>query len=141
MEPPSPQRLLQTPTWLLTHVATRASRLSREAFATVAAGRYEYALLCALEEFAPCHQAELGARLGINKKDVAERTRDLVEQGFASRSEDPADPRRNVVTITPEGTRRLKQIETALRGAQESLLGDLSERDRGHLLSLLPRLL
>lgn len=141
MEATPPQRLLDTPTWLVTHAATLASRLSRQAFATVNAGRYEYALLCALAEFGPCSQAELGARLGINKKDVAERTRDLVDEQFATRSEDPSDPRRNIVEITKQGTHRLHEIEMAVACAQDELLQGLTPDEADELKALLRRLL
>ncbi|OYO22160.1 MarR family transcriptional regulator [Enemella dayhoffiae] len=141
MEASPPQRLLNTPTWLITHVATVAARLSRQAFASVDAGRYEYALLCALAEFGPCSQAELGTRLGIDKKDVAERTRSLIEERSATRSEDPADSRRNLIALTEQGMQRLGEIEKAVDSAQAELLQDLTGTEASQLNEMLRRLL
>jgi MarR family transcriptional regulator, lower aerobic nicotinate degradation pathway regulator len=136
-----PVRLRATPSWLLTRTATHAGRLVSEAFAESGALRYHYALLAALEEFGPASQAALGRRCGIDRSDVVAAINELAERGQVVRSPDPADRRRNVITITAVGGRQLARTERALAGAQEALLAPLSEGERGELTRLLGRVL
>ena len=136
-----PQRLLTTPTWLLTQVAADASRRSREVFDSLGAGRYHYAILCALEEFGPCSQAEIGRRLRMDRKDVAERVAELQEELAIERSSDPSDPRRNLVRLTTRGGERLAQIHARLAHAQNELVEPLTLEERAGLIVSLQKLL
>jgi DNA-binding MarR family transcriptional regulator len=135
----APTRLRSKPSWLITQAATHAGRLVSEAFATAGAGarRYHYALLAALAEFGPASQAALGRRCGIDRSDVVAAINELVERGQVVRSPDPADRRRNVITITAEGSRQLARADEALVGAQEALLAPLSAGERKELTRLL----
>jgi DNA-binding MarR family transcriptional regulator len=65
---------------------------------------------------------------------------ELVEQGYVERSPNPADRRRNVVTMTPAGRRRLHQLDRLLAEVQDQLLAPLSPKERTCLITLLTRL-
>ncbi|MGP4109695.1 MarR family winged helix-turn-helix transcriptional regulator [Streptomyces sp. 4N509B] len=136
-----PERLWSTPSWLLTHAATHAARLVSEAFVSVGARRYHFALLAALAEFGPASQAALGRRCGIDRSDVVAALNELAELGQVVREPDPADRRRNVVTLTTEGERQLARADEALAGAQGALLAPLAEGERVELARLLAVLL
>jgi DNA-binding MarR family transcriptional regulator len=66
---------------------------------------------------------------------------ELAAGGYVERSPDPADRRRNVVTVTDAG--RLRAEELAARGAeiQDELLAPLTAGERAELAGLLGRLL
>ena len=136
----APARLREKPSWLLTHVATQAQRLVSEGFASVGLRRYHYALLAALDEFGPASQAALGRRCGIDRSDVVAAVNELAAEGLVVRSQDPADRRRNVITLTPAGLTRLESGDGALNRVQEALTEPLSEREATELVRLLGRI-
>jgi DNA-binding MarR family transcriptional regulator len=66
---------------------------------------------------------------------------ELAAHKLVRRTQNPNDRRRNVVTITAAGRRRLDALDTRLRRAQRDLLGTLSDKERDQLAALLGRLL
>jgi MarR family transcriptional regulator, lower aerobic nicotinate degradation pathway regulator len=137
----TPARLRDRPTWLISQVATHAHRLMTERLAAVGARGYHFRLLAALAEFGPSSQASLGRRTGMDRSDVVEAISELAQRGFLQRASDPADRRRNVVTITEKGAARLEQLDTLLAGVQDELLAPLSPAERAQLTGLLGRVL
>lgn len=137
----APTRLRRTPSWLITQTATQASRLVSEVFKEGGARRYHYALLSTLEEFGPTSQAELGRRCSIDRSYIVEAVNELAALGWAVREPDPADRRRNVITITRDGRRELDYLESQLSRAQDTLLAPLSPAERKQLVSLMSRVL
>jgi MarR family transcriptional regulator, lower aerobic nicotinate degradation pathway regulator len=137
----APARLRSTPTWLITHLATRAGRLLSEAFDAGDWRRYHYALLSALEEFGPASQAALGRRCRIDRSYVVEAVTELAGAGLVVRTPDPGDRRRNIITITDAGLDRLRRLGVTLGGVQDVLLAPLSPRERDELTELLGRVL
>jgi DNA-binding MarR family transcriptional regulator len=136
-----PARLVQKPSWLISEVSLLAHRLLTGKLATAGSRGYHYRLLAALQEFGPASQATLGRRTAMDRSDVAAAVNDLVSRGLADRSPDPADGRRNVITITPAGTACLRRLEELLAEVQDELLAPLSPADRRQLTRLLTRIL
>jgi MarR family transcriptional regulator, lower aerobic nicotinate degradation pathway regulator len=66
---------------------------------------------------------------------------ELVGRGLAARAPDPADRRRNVISITAAGTAHLRRLEELLAGVQDELLAALSPAEREQLIRLLDRIL
>lgn len=135
-----PARLQGTPSWLVNQAAVHASRLVGEGFAAVGARRYHYSLLAALSEFGPSSQAALGRHTGIDRSDVVAMLNELSEQGMVERAVDPANRRRNIVTITAAGTAHLTRLDRVLTDAQERFLAPLSRAEREQLVALLGRI-
>jgi MarR family transcriptional regulator, lower aerobic nicotinate degradation pathway regulator len=135
----TPARLQAQPTWLLSQASGHAHRLLSEALATADAVGYHYRLLAALAQFGPASQATLGRRTGIDRSDVVAALNDLAKRGLVDRSPDPADRRRNIVTITPAGTHQLRRLDTVVAGVQDQLLAPLSPAERQQLTRLLAR--
>jgi DNA-binding MarR family transcriptional regulator len=133
--------MLEMPTWLITRANTHSHRLLADGFAAAGSRGYHYRLLAALEEFGPASQADLSRRTGIDRSDVVAALNELAESGFVKRSPDPADGRRNVITITPAGTKQLRRLDEVLAGVQEELLAPLSAADRKKFTRLLTQLL
>ena len=133
----TPSRVRALPTWLLNRAAARASRLVADRTAELGVTRTTYSLLAALDEFGPASQAELGRRLGLDRKDVSSVVGVLERDGLINRTADPADARRKTLGITPAGTRMLARLDDAIALAQEDLLAALPVRDRSELARIL----
>jgi MarR family transcriptional regulator, lower aerobic nicotinate degradation pathway regulator len=137
----APARLTDKPTWLISQVSTHAHRLLTERLAAAGARGYHYRLLAALEEFGPASQASLGRRTSMDRSDVVAAINDLASLGQVQRAPDPADHRRNVITITPAGTAHLKRLDGLLTDVQDELLAPLSPGERDQLTRMLSRVL
>jgi MarR family transcriptional regulator, lower aerobic nicotinate degradation pathway regulator len=136
-----PARLMQKPSWLISEVSLLAHRLLTGKLATAGSRGYHYRLLATLQEFGPASQATLGRRTAMDRSDVVAAINELVSRGLADRSPDPADGRRNVITITLAGTAHLRRLEELLAEVQDELLAPLSPADRRQLTRLLTRIL
>jgi DNA-binding MarR family transcriptional regulator len=137
----APAALTAKPSWLISEVSRLAHPLITDRLATAGSRGYHYRLLAALAEFGPASQASLGRRTAMDRSDVAAAVNELVGRGLAGRAPDPADRRRNVVSITPAGTAHLGRLEELLAGVQDDLLAPLSPAERRQLISLLDRIL
>ena len=124
------------PSWLLTQTAAYAHRLVGERFAEIGARGYHYRLLAQLLT-GPASQADLGRHTGIHFSDVVAALNELADGGYLERRPDPADKRRNVVTITAAGRRRARELADRAAAIQEELLAPLTATDRAELVRLL----
>jgi MarR family transcriptional regulator, lower aerobic nicotinate degradation pathway regulator len=136
-----PAILMAKPSWLISEVSRLAHPLITARLATAGSRGYHYRLLAALAEFGPASQASLGRRTAMDRSDVAAAVNELAGRGLAGRAPDPADRRRNVISITPAGTAHLRRLEELLAGAQDELLAPLSPAERQQLIRLLDRIL
>ena len=91
---------------------------------------YHFAILAALDEFGPDSQVRIGQRCGIDQSDMNAMLNELTEQGHVARASDPNDRRRNLITLTPAGQRRLEELDTTLCEVQDDLLKGLSATER-----------
>ncbi|MEU7847678.1 MarR family transcriptional regulator [Micromonospora parva] len=139
--PQSPAGLHTTPSWLLNQAAAHASRLISEGFAAHELRGYHYRLLAALAEGGPASQADLGRRCGIDRSDVVAAVNDLAGRGLVVRAPDPADRRRNVISLTDAGTDEAHRMTDTVGRVQDDLLAPLSTAERDQLTRLLTRLL
>ncbi|MBE1577083.1 MarR family winged helix-turn-helix transcriptional regulator [Amycolatopsis roodepoortensis] len=138
-EPPGGWRKL--PSWLLTQTANHAHRLVTDGFSAVDARGYHYRVLATLDEFGPASQAMLGRRSGIHVSEMVATINELAERELVERAPDPADRRRNVISLTTAGRRQLRRLEKQLAGRQDELLAPLSADERKRLTALLSKLL
>jgi MarR family transcriptional regulator, lower aerobic nicotinate degradation pathway regulator len=136
-----PARLMAKPSWLISEVSRLAHPPLTGAFATAGSRGYHYRLLAALAEFGPASQASLGRRTAMDRSDVAAAVNELVARGLAQRAPDPADRRRNVISITAAGTAHLRRLDELVAGVQDELLAPLSPAERQQLIRLLNRIL
>jgi DNA-binding MarR family transcriptional regulator len=118
-----------------------AHRLLTDKLAAAGSRGYHYRLLAALQEFGPSSQASLGRHTGMDRSDVVASVNELAGRGLVNRSPDPADRRRNVITITPAGVAHLRRLEELLDGVQEELAAPLSPAERHELIRLLTQIL
>jgi DNA-binding MarR family transcriptional regulator len=100
----------------------------------------EVALLTRLAEVGPASQRELGERL---RKDPADMVRllDAAEaSGLVTRTPDPTDRRRRVISLTPDGEAGLRAAMEIARALEDELLAPLTAAERRTLHALLERL-
>jgi len=62
---------------------------------------------------------------------------ELTGSGYLERRPDPADKRRNVVTITARGRERVRELAATAAAIQEELLAPLNAAERTELVRLL----
>ena len=134
------ERVAGRPTWLLSRANARAQALLGAGFAAAGFRGYQYRLLAALDQYGAGSQADLGRQTGIDRSDVVAALNELAEGGFVRRDPDPADGRRNVVSITRKGRGALERLDTMLDQVQEAVLEPLAPDERAVLVRLLARL-
>src|SRR4051794_35109354 len=105
------------------------------------AARADFAVLAALTEYGPLSQAEIGRRLGLDRNDVNGILNRLESAHRVGRQIDPADRRRNIVTVSPAGHAYLAELQDHTDAVQDELLVGLDTAERRHLQSLLAKLL
>jgi DNA-binding MarR family transcriptional regulator len=137
----APTRLRGKPSWLIGRVSARAHRLIGETMAAAGGHAYHFAILAALDEFGPDSQVRIGRRCGIDQSDMHAMLNELTEQRHVARTPDPGDRRRNVITLTDAGRRRLEELDTRLTRVQHDVLNALSATERDTLIALLTRIL
>jgi len=136
-----PTRLRCKPSWLINKVSTRAHRLVAETMAATGGHAYHFAILAALDEFGPDSQVQIGQRCGIDQSDMHTMLNELVAQGYVARASDPTDQRRNLITLSAAGRRRLEELDTTPTGLHHDILAVLSATERDKLTELLTRIL
>ncbi|MEU4427931.1 MarR family transcriptional regulator [Actinoplanes sp. NPDC024001] len=129
------------PSWLLTQTATFAHRLVADGLGAMGARGYHHRLLRSLIEDGPASQADLGRRTGIHLSDLVGALNELEGTGFVGRSPDPADRRRNVITVTDRGRERAVELAARVDAIQDELLAPLDAEERRELVALLGRVL
>ncbi|GLW75045.1 hypothetical protein Kpho02_73420 [Kitasatospora phosalacinea] len=133
----TPERLRTIPSRLLAGAAAAGDRLVNERLAAEGARKWHFAVLVALAETGPASQSELSRRTGVYRSDMVAVLNELAEGGYLVRDPDPVDRRRNVITLTPAGRDRLRQLDALVTTAQQDLLAPLSPAERAELTRLL----
>ena len=124
--------------WALSDHVALVSACS--AFAAEGIRGYHFRLLAALDQYGAASQADLGRHTGIDRSDVVAMLNDLVSSELAQRVPDPADRRRNIVTITKRGERALERLDGVLDDVQDAVLAPLTPNERKALVRLLAKL-
>jgi MarR family transcriptional regulator, lower aerobic nicotinate degradation pathway regulator len=138
--PPTPHRLSGTTVWLLGRASLRAHQALQERFAEHGIRKWHYAVLAAVEEGGPATQAEIGRRLDLDRSDLVGVLNDLEAARYVHRAPDPANRRRNRVTLTEAGRAALAEFDTYVVATDDELLASLSPAERAQLVGLLERL-
>lgn len=138
--PYAPARIRVLPSWLLGRAAARGHRLVAEALAGEGMRMMHHAVLSAVAELGPVSQAQLGRSLSIDPKDMVAIVNDLQNGGLVTRTPDPADRRKNAITISARGTRRLQRTEQLGDEANDELTAALTAAEREQLIDLLTRI-
>lgn len=138
--PPAPSRIRALPSWLLGRAAARGRGLVAEALARHDMKMWHHVVLAAVADLGPVAQAELGRTVSLDPKDMVGILNDLQAAGLVVRAPDPADRRKNAVSLTAHGERRLEECTKAGAGANDELLAPLSAAEREQFLEMLRRI-
>ncbi|MET7388198.1 MarR family winged helix-turn-helix transcriptional regulator [Streptomyces sp. NPDC005529] len=133
------QRIQSLPSWLVGRVAARARGLVAEALTAEGLKLMHHAVLAASSEYGPVAQAELGRRVAVDPKDMVGILNELQQAGLVLRAPDPADRRKNAITVTPEGTAVLTRCAALAEAANAELLAPLTADEQSQLMVLLKR--
>jgi MarR family transcriptional regulator, lower aerobic nicotinate degradation pathway regulator len=133
----APERLRSLPSRLLSLAAGYAQRQVSERLATAGSRKWHYATLAALAEFGPDSQSGLSERTGIYRSDLVATINELTARGLVVRAADPADGRRNAISLTEEGRRHLKRLDALIADGEAEFLAPLSAADRTELTRIL----
>ncbi|MFF8884053.1 MarR family winged helix-turn-helix transcriptional regulator [Streptomyces flaveolus] len=87
----------------------------------------------------PLSQQALIDLLGTDPSSMVALLTTLEDDGLVCRRRDPADRRRHIVEITPEGATALASLETSLAAADNELFAALSDEERSLLRTLLAK--
>jgi DNA-binding MarR family transcriptional regulator len=85
----------------------------------------------------PLSQRELSSQLGIDPSDLVAVIDILERAGFVARRRDPADRRRQVLSLTSAGDGAVGRLRILLKDVDDEVLEPLPSRDRDHLRGLL----
>ncbi|NGO81584.1 winged helix-turn-helix transcriptional regulator [Streptomyces sp. YC504] len=134
---PTPARLRAIPSRLIAGAAVVADRLVSERLAAEGARKWHFAVLVALADAGAASQAELSRRTGIYRSDMVAVLNELSDASCIRREPDPVDRRRNVITLTATGRRRMERLDALIADAQRELLAPLTAAQQGQLTRLL----
>ncbi|MGW2229765.1 MarR family winged helix-turn-helix transcriptional regulator [Streptomyces formicae] len=138
--PPAPSTIRTLPSWLLGRAAARGRGLVADALAREGLKMWHHVVLSAVADLGPVAQAELGRSVSLDPKDVVGVINDLQAEGLVDRAPDPADRRKNAITITGEGRRLVTRCAAAAERANDDLLAPLSAAERERFLAMLTRI-
>ena len=138
---PRPPSLLTLPSYLTSQV----SRFGRRHLELVLAEHdmvlIHHGILAALADFGPQSQQQLADSLDFDKSHLVARVGHLAGRGLITRTQDPADRRRNQVTLTPAGWKLVDQLQPVAQESQQGFLEPLTQAERETLITLLRRVL
>ena len=132
-----PQELVESTTFLLKRLGFAAKDRTLAAYEETGLHPYHHAVLLVLDEGAPETQGSIADSLGYDRGQLVGLLDELEERGLVERKRDPADRRRHVVRMTPEGKKMLRRLRTLSGQIEDDFLTPLDEQQREALHSLL----
>jgi DNA-binding MarR family transcriptional regulator len=133
--------VLDRPVFLLARVGRIAARRLDDYLAVTGLKRPHAGVLMELRNVGPMSQQSLGERLHIDPSNLVSFLNALEGEGLLVRRRDPADRRRHIVEITPEGSERIPVCDEPLDQLEDQLFAGLSGDERDRLRDLLERTL
>lgn len=100
----------------------------------------QFAVLTALANESELDQGTIGELVSLDRSTMADIARRLERRGWLSRLRDPADGRRRLLALTPDGRALLARVTPLVEKMGEDMLGGLSEKERRTLIDILGRL-
>jgi MarR family transcriptional regulator, lower aerobic nicotinate degradation pathway regulator len=132
-----PRELRGSSSFLLKRLGSAAKERATEAFEETGLTPYHYAVLLSLSEDSHETQGAIADSLGYDRGQLVGMLDELEERGLVERRRDPADRRRQLVSMTAEGKRELARLRALSRRLEAELLGPLDEGQRQQLHELL----
>jgi DNA-binding MarR family transcriptional regulator len=142
LKPPAkpPRELVKSTGFLLKRLGFGIKEKTFEAFEGRNANPYQHGVLCSLAETRAETQAQIADALGYDRSWLVGLLDELEEEGLIERKPDPADRRRNIVTLKPEGEARLLELRALSKQVEDDFLAPLDKAERQQLHGLLQKL-
>lgn len=137
--PPAPSSIVGLASWLLGRAASRGRALVAEALAAEGMKMWQHVALSALVDLGPVTQAELGRAVALDPKDLTAVVSGLVDNRLVTRTTDPTDGRKKILSVTTKGREVVKRCADLGREANDELLEVLSTEERKLFLDMLTR--
>lgn len=136
-----PPSLLAQPSYLASQVSKFGRRHLEAVLSKHGLVLGHDAVLSALDDFGPLSQQQLADSLDLDKSHLVSRIDDLQSRDLVTRTQDPADRRRNKIALTPAGQELVNHLQPAATQSQHGFLDALSTTEQETLISLLRRVL
>ena len=137
---PALQPLMADPGFLLSRVGAAVRAGFKEVLAGWGVRPQQYVILLILDAGRGASQQELCAAAGIDSGNMVELLDGLETLEYATRSRDPRDRRRYVVTMTGRGRAAVGELRHAIAEYNSGFLSPLTEPERQLLASSLGKL-
>lgn len=119
--------------YLLKHAQLRLAAVSAEALGPFGITGRELAVLIVLADGEPASQQQAAERLGVDRTTMVALLDALEAGGLVARRPHAQDRRRNVVELTAEGRRTLREATAASDAAERRFLAPLGPADARRL--------
>jgi DNA-binding MarR family transcriptional regulator len=96
--------------------------------------------LVTVEQYGPLRLSELARREAVTAPTMSRVLSALDEQGLVVRAADPQDARGVLITLSPDGARRLDEVRTRRTALVARRLARLDDAQRAALTAALPAL-
>jgi MarR family transcriptional regulator, lower aerobic nicotinate degradation pathway regulator len=100
----------------------------------------QFTTLSMLYQRGETDQSELAVQIGMDRTNISDVVRLLLERGYVTVRVNPAHGRRRLIDLTPEGVAFLKRVDQCASRAHERTVAALARPDRELFAALLQRL-
>jgi DNA-binding MarR family transcriptional regulator len=138
--PRFPEELVASTAFLLKRLGFRAKEQAMRAYESTGLGPYHHAILVALDEDTHETQGSIADALGYDRGQLVGLLDELEERGLVVRRRDPADRRRQIVEMTPDGKEALNRLRGISQRLDDDLMSPLDPAEQRKLHALLLRL-
>jgi len=138
--PRLPKELVDSTAFLLKRLGYLAKDHAMAAYEQNGLHPYHHAVLAVLDEGSRETQGAIADALGYDRGQLVGLLDELEDRKLVIRRRDPADRRRHIVQMTPEGKRALAKLRAIADGLDQNFLAALDESERAQLHALLLRL-
>jgi MarR family transcriptional regulator, lower aerobic nicotinate degradation pathway regulator len=135
-----PLELVRSPAFLLGRLGLQLKARKMDAYEEAGESVYHHGVLCTLDESPRETQATIADALGYDRSWLVGLLDELEEQVLIERRRDPSDRRRHLVSLKPEGKKKLGQLRTISKRIEDEFLAPLSGEEREQLHALLLKL-
>jgi len=135
-----PEELVSSTAFLLKRLGFAAKDQAMKAYEETGLHPYHHAVLAVLDEGSRETQGAIADALGYDRGQLVGLLDELEERGLVERKRDPADRRRHIVRMTPNGKRALVKLRALAARLEDDLLVPLDTDERAQLHALMLRL-